>query len=227
MNSLVHARTPFEIVSMSLGNLMALPDPEAAEALNEFMAAMDWVDAAQKMSYGRRMAIIREFEVRSLWRHLIDPRVGVPFANITAWLCSGFLGCERTNKEIHSDLKKLADIPAEKLLLMPKDNIQTLMGLSTSVQREPAIIDAALRLKPAEFDEKIEKEYPGQHKERTDKLYLKLGRSQRKILDAWVEFAVQHDLADNLADAVVKACHMALIDHELDELHPVPDEVVL
>lgn len=209
--------TPFEIVSANLADLLALPDAQAAESLNARMAALDYIDQVHEISYSQRLVIIREFERRSLWKHLIDPRVGQPFPHLTAWLSSGFIGCRRVNMEAHSDLKKLAEIPAEKLVVMPKENIKTLTQLSTSVQRQPDVIEAAGQMPAPKFDEKIEKEYPEQHREARKPLHIMPSRTDRKDIDAWIKKALEKDIAGTVAEAITVACRMALHDVELDE----------
>ena len=224
----LQARTPFDIVQTNLADLLALPDAQAAESLNARMAALDWIDQVHEISYPQRLVIIREFERRHLWKHLIDPRVGQPFPHLTAWLSSGFIGCRRVNMEAHSDLKKLAEIPAEKLLEMPKENIRTLRELSTAVQKNPEVIEAAVQMPWQKFDEKIEKEFPEQHREARRPMRFNPGRIGAKKVEEWIRYALEHDLADSRDDAIVKACEAALHDAELDaELAamPMPDRL--
>jgi hypothetical protein len=224
----LQVRDTLSIALVDLNELINLPDPRIrAQALNSRMRALDLIDEIQPTSYSQRLVIIREFERDSLWRLLIDPRMNEPFPHLTAWLASGFMGsCRRTNMEAHSDLKRLADIPAEKLLCIPKDNIKALLHLSTGTQKQPDVIDASIHMKAPDFDEKIEKEYPDQHIERRAPLVLRPGRSDRKAILEWVEYAMTHDIAGNMTEAIVRACEMALDDARLDEelkTMPIPE----
>jgi len=43
----------------------------------------------------------------------------------------------------------------------------------------------------------------------------------------WIEYAIEHDLAGSMGDAIAKACEMAMHDAELDEeLKNMPMEEV-
>jgi hypothetical protein len=216
-----HTLATLRFISLTLPDMLALPDPEAAEALTQRMALLDMVDQAHEVSYSQRLVIIREFETRQLWKYLIDPLAGVEFSCLTAWLSSGFIGCRRTNMEAHRDAKALSDAPAAKLLDVPKANIRLLTQLSTAVRNEPDVLEAARTLKPEQFEEKIEAEHPGQHLEARKPLRFRFGRSQARKVEEWIQFALEHDLAGTREQAVEWACVEALenaqIDARLDE----------
>jgi hypothetical protein len=216
-----NVRTAQEFV----GQAVALADAEAAESLNAWMAALKRVEAVYEVSYGQRLVIIRHFEERSLWQYLIDPETDQTFPSMTAWLSSGFIGCRRVNFEALRTGKALADVPAGKLLDIPKGSLHTLAQLSTAVRNEPEVLEAARTMKPEEFEEKLEREHPLQHVERRTPMRLTPGRSERRIIDRWIEYAIAHDVAGSPTEAIVKACERCLLDEELNELHPVPDEV--
>lgn len=217
MSLQAHARTPLEILSTNLEKLIAQPDPEAAESLNTWMIGLKRIEELQGLSYGQRLVIIRNFEERSLWRYLTDPETEVPFPNLTAWLSSGFIGCRRVNMDAHVDGKKLADIPAEKLIDVPKSSIKVLTGVSTAVRNLPDVLEAAKR-GDEKLLNKLEKDHPGQHVEsKGEPIRLAPGRSDRKVIDRWVQYAIEHDIAGSMTDAIVKACEMAMHDAELDE----------
>lgn len=219
MTDLVHARTPFDIVSVGLGEVISLPDPEAAEALNDRIVAWNAIDHLQERSYVERGLIAVQFEKRSLWRNLIDPDTNTPFANFTAWMsCSQFMGCRRTNFEAKGDVKALEDVPAEKLIEVPKDNIKVLKQLSTKVRNDPAVLEAAKTLEREKFEEKVEREHPDQHIEARRPFRLNLGRSQRKAVDEWIAHAIEHDIAGNRDEAIVRACEMAMELWRIDEM---------
>lgn len=223
----VHIRTPFEIVSTNLETLIALPDPEAAERLTERIMAWNMVDELHKHSYVERGLIAVQFETKKLWQYTIDPETGEHFPNFSAWMsCPEILGCRRTNFEAKKDLLLLSDVPTAKLIDVPKENIKVLTQLSTAVRNDPGILEAAKG--PADkFLEKVEKEQPLQHIESRRPLLLKPGRSDRKAIDLWVEYAIQHDLAGNLTEAIVRACETALYQAQLDEeLKSMPVEVI-
>lgn len=218
-----HAPDALAILTVSLSDAIALPDPEAAESLNTRFATWVRVDKLQERSFVERGLIIREFEKRQLWKHLTDPETGLPFPHLTAWLsCSDYLGCRRTNFESKRVLAMLADVPSEKLIDIPKATLHTLTQLSTAVRNQPDVLEAARTMPPEAFEEKVEKEHPLQHLEARHPMKFRFGRSQSKVIEAWVEYAMSHNLAGTREEAVAWACEEALdnamIDEKLDSM---------
>lgn len=218
-----HALNTLRVISLTLPDLIRLPDPEAAEALNQRMSLLDMVEKAAEVSYSQRVVIIREFELRQLWQYLTDPLVGEPFPHLTAWLSSGFIGCRRTNMEAHTDLKKLADVPAEKLIDVPKGNIKVLTQLSTAVRNQPDVLEAAKTMPREAFEEKVEKEHPLQHIERRQPMKFSPGRSWAKDIEATIAAAMEHNIAGSRDEALWKMAVSALEMWKLDGM--IPEEV--
>ena len=222
------APTAIEVLSVNLSEAISMPDPEAAESLNRRMAAWVRVDRLYERSFVERGLIIREFEKRQLWKYLIDPETGVNFPHLSAWLSSAdYLGCRRTNFESKRILAMLEDVPAEKLIDVPKANLHTLTQLSTAVRNDPDILEAARTLPREKFEEKLEREQPQQHIEVHSPLKFHFIRSQRKAIEAWVEYAMNHNLAGTREEAVAWACEEALDNALIDErLDSMPAEEV-
>ena len=206
------------LLRVHLSDLIALPDPEAAVALDARMDAWTTIDKLHERSFVERGIIIREFERRQLWKHLTDPETGHSFPNLTAWLsCENFLGCRRTNFEAKRTLAMLEDVPPAKLIDIPKGNLHTLTQLSTAVRNQPDVLEAA-RIMPREaFEEKVEKEHPTQHIESRRPLRFSPDRSGAKVIEEWIEYALEHDLAGTRDEALVLACESALIGARSDE----------
>lgn len=223
-----HAPAGLDILSSNLSEAIALPDPEAADALNRRMAAHVQIDRLHERSYGERLVITREFEKRSLWKHLEDPDTGEPFPHLTAWLsCSDYLGCRRTNFEALRDGKMLADVPSEKLIDVPKGNLKLLAQLSTAVRNHPDILEAAKTLPREKFEEKVEREQPLQHIERREPMRFSPGRSGAKIVEHGIAYAIEHGIAGSRDEALVRAFETAMHEWELDEeLASMPAEEV-
>ena len=211
------ALAELRIISLTLPDLIALPDPEAAVALNQRIALLDMVEEAAKVSYSQRMVIIREFELRKLWQYLTDPLVGQTFSCLTAWLSSGFIGCRRTNMEAHRDAKDLADMAPGKLIDVPKGTIKVLRLVSTEVRNRPDVVEAARTMPTEKFEEKIEAEHPSQHLEARRPLRFRLGRSQARAVEEWIAWALEHDVAGTREEALVWACEEALENALIDE----------
>jgi hypothetical protein len=210
----------------SLPELLALPDQEAAEALDVRLGALDTLQVVYERSYSERGVIIRNFELRKLWQYLTDPDTGEPFPNMSAWLsCSRFLGCRRTSFEAKRDFELLSDVPEAKLLDVPKATIKTLTQLSTAVRNDPGILEAAKTLPPNEFVARIEIEHPNQHVQSKKPLRLNPDRDEREAIDRWVSHCKEHGTAVTTEEAIAMACTMALHDSELDEeLAAMPQE---
>lgn len=209
----------------NLSDIICLPDVEAADALNKRMGILDEIHRLHERSFVERGIIIREFERRHLWSHLIDPDTDQPFPNLTAWLsCENFLGCRRTNFEAKRTLAMLEDVPPSKLIDIPKGNLHTLTQLSTSVRNQPDVLEAARTMPREAFEEKVEKEHPTQHIEARRSLRFSPGRSGAKVVEEWITYALEHDLAGTRDEALVRACEMALNDARLDEELAAPVE---
>jgi hypothetical protein len=221
----VHARTPLELVSTNLSDLISLPDPEAAEALSTRMAALDQIHRIHERSYSERGIIAREFEVRHLWKYLEDPETGQSFPHLTAWLSSGFLGCRRVSFEAKADMLLLQDIPADKLIDVPKGNIKLLLQLSTAVRNDPEVLEAAKNLDQDGFLQKLDKEHPNQHIEQRRALRFAPGRSGARVVEEMIAWALEHDIAGNRDEALVRAAETALDEWKLEqELREMPAE---
>lgn len=226
MSLQVHPRTPFlDVVEVNLAQLIALPDQEAAESMQVRMACIERVEEMHERSYAEVGIIAGQFQKRELWRLVDNPMSGEPFISWSAWASSSGIRCRRIIFESKKDMERLGDVPADRLIEVPKGNLKVLIQLSTQVRNQDDILEAAKTMEPSDFLEKIETEQPFQHVESRTPMVIKPGRSDRKIIERWSTYAQTHDLAGSLTEAIVRACEQCLIDHELDELHPVPDEV--
>jgi hypothetical protein len=228
MNLQSASRTGLEIFTTRLADIFALPDPQAAVALNERIIAWNVVDELHERSYVERGLIAVQFEKKKLWKHLIDPDTETHFASFTAWMsCSQFMGCRRTNFEAKADVKALSDVPEDKLASVPKENLKVLRQLSTHVRNEPEVIKAAQTLSQNKFLEQIEAKHADQHLEVKRLIRFSPGRSGARVVEEWISYAIEHDIAGTRDEALVRACEMALDDAKLDEeLKNMPEETI-
>jgi hypothetical protein len=207
-----------DALSVSLPEVLALPDPEAAEAVSLRLVALDNVE---RRAFSERCIIVHAVERRKLWQFLEDPDTGETFANMTAFMsCSYFLGCRRTNFEALRVAKLLEDIPTPKLLDIPKSTLHTMTQLSTAVRNDPEILEAAKTLPPNEFVARIEIEHPNQHVQAKKPLRLNPDRDEREAIDRWVEHCKEKGDAVTTEEAIAMACEMALYE----ELNAMPQE---
>ncbi|MDE2101621.1 MAG: hypothetical protein KGL39_30525 [Patescibacteria group bacterium] len=202
----------------NLSDIIALPDPEAADGLNRRMAAHALIESLREHSYGERVVITREFEQRALWRYLEDPDTGQPFPNLTAWLsCSDYLGCRRVNFEALRTAKLLPEIPAQEMVGIPKANLQALTQISTAVRNQPDILEAARTLDSRAFEEKVEVEHPLQHIEVRKPMRFTPGRSWSKVIESALSYAVEHGIASTRDEALLRMAETALNEWQLEE----------
>jgi hypothetical protein len=183
--------TPLEIVSANLVDIICLPDPEAAEALAQRMAALDHIKLVYDRTYSDRVVIMRLFETKQLWKHLTDPDTGLPFPHMTAFMsCSKLFGCRRTNFEALADAKLLSDMPAEKIIDLPKGNIKVLAQLSTAVRNDPEILEAAKGSEDA-FVAKVQQRFPSQHLESSKTLRFQLPAGDAAEVEEAIDKAME------------------------------------
>jgi hypothetical protein len=207
-----------KLVLANLSDVLALPDEEAADALNKRMAVFDEISRLHERSFVERGIIIREFERRQLWKHLEDPETGEAFPSLTAWLsCDKFLGGRRINFEAKRTLAMLEDVPPTRLMGIPKCNLHTLTQLSTAVRNQPDVLEAARNLPREEFEGKVEKDHPAQHIQAHRWLKFSPDRSGAKAIEEAIAWALEHDIAGSRDEAIVRACEAALHEWELEE----------
>lgn len=214
----VGARTHlWALLNKTLDELIALPDEDAAPALQGRMSAWDQVDILHERSYSERGMIALEFEKRKLWQYVINPASGNPFTSFSAWATHGPLGGRRVTFEAKKDIKALEDVPAGELREIPKCNIQTLKGLSTKVRNEPAVLDAAKKLSEDEFLEKLDKEYPDQHTGgKRQWLRFRLKRHEREEIEEALKLAME-DGATSKSEALFAIAIAYKVNRILEE----------
>lgn len=202
------------LLSSSLGDIVALPDQEAAIALDRRFA--DWIrlDKIQERSFVERGIIIRVFDRRKLWRFLTDPETGLFFPNLTAWLsCSDYLGCRRTNFEAKRVTEMLHDVPADKLIDIPKGNLHVMTQLSTQVRNAPDVLEAARTMPREAFEAKVEKDHPDQHLPARKAMRFRFTRDEAAVVEEWIEFAMENDVAGTREEAVMMAAALAVKEY--------------
>ncbi len=207
----VHTCTSLDIFSTNLSDIIELPDSEAAVALNNRMRAWVRIDELAPMSYVEKGIIARQFETRSLWRQLSDPDTGYPFTSYTAWMHSKYLGCARTKFDAKADVKMLeADISiADLSQIREKENVKTLIGVSTAVRKDPEILAAAKTMPNNALLGKIETKHPLQHIERNKGFHFYVPQSEAEDAEEVLRYAVDHGIAGNWNEAFLRAMQMA------------------
>jgi hypothetical protein len=214
MNDQLQVQNALTSFDATWDTTVALPDPEAAEALNARFALWNQMeDLQRRRSFAERGLIILEFERRNLWQHLVNPDTESPFTSMNAWLsCSRFLGCRRTNYAAKRVLKQLEDVEDKsKLIDVPSASLHVLTGVSTAVRNLPEVLDAAKEGED-KLLEALDQKHPMQHIQTHRNMLLRLTRDERESVNRWIEYAIESDLAASPSEAVVLACESALQD---------------
>jgi hypothetical protein len=175
-----------EITAEIVASLREMDDVQAAYIFDGRMVALE---RQAKRSFIEMGVICLEVQRRELWKRLIAPdwedgegrmHIGEPFHSIDAWIMVR-LGVSRSSA--YDAMKVLrTGAPVEDLQEMPRRNARRLAGLSTDVQRDPAIIEAAKGSEKS-FLSKIQRDYPDQHIESTRAIVAKPTVTAREFMD--------------------------------------------
>ena len=124
--------------AQDLVELLELPDPEAAKALNGRMLAIERVEQLRAKSFAQRGLIAVEFQRRELFRHL-------NFETFSDWIASGFMGSRSSIYDAKKDIEALqGDVPPSVLAnISEKSNLKALVQCSSGVRRSLDVQAAA------------------------------------------------------------------------------------
>jgi SH3-like domain-containing protein len=185
-------------------DIAALVDADEVEAAHVFTRRLRAIERADRAKFVETGLIVNEVEQRQLWRHERDAD-GQPFHSFNAWIASCAGASRSTAYAAWKTYQALKEINFNDLLEIPHCNAKRLMGLSTAVQRDQKIIDAAKWTERA-FVEEVQKLYPEQHVELESKVTLKPELSARTIIqEAWdvamwvYDVKTREDAQENIA----------------------------
>lgn len=146
--------------------------PSDIEAIREMeprtQAKMYDERARDKEKSGKRTfvewgLIMVEMDTKQLYKQLLDPE-GNPYRSLGMWI-SEAAPTSRSNAYAAKNAMEAIneEISVEDLNEIPRQNIETLKKLSTSVKKNPMVIEAAKQMSEKDFKSKIDKDHPGQH----------------------------------------------------------------
>jgi len=195
-------------LSAKLETLLSLPDEECATALQARRRAWDEVDRLAPLSYGERGQIALAFERRALWSY-------VGFHSFDDWLSRGsdasrttMYAAWRAARELEQDVPDLAGIP--------RQTVNTMVGLSSNVRSDPETVAAAKTMAPAEFEDHIATRHPDQHIERRTPMKFRTTQSQAAEIEQGIQKAISKG-ASSREEALAWCAHEALHQWELDD----------
>lgn len=165
--------------AQDLVELLELPDPEAAKALNGRMLAIERVEQLRAKSFAQRGLIAVEFQTRSLFRHL-------GFETFSDWIASGFMGSRSSIYDAKKDIEALqGDVPPSVLAnISEKSNLKALVQCSSGVRRSLDVQAAAQRTTPEDFVDHLQVHHPDQHIEIRIPVRFFLEKSNAEMIEA-------------------------------------------
>lgn len=188
-----------EITENDIANLRSMDDADAAEI---FDLRLIELERFAKRSFIEMGIICVEVKRRDLWRMIVGPD-GQYFHSIDAWIMSR-LGVARSSAYDAMKVLLIEEATLEDLRQMPRVNAVRLSKLSSDVQRDPAIIEAAKGTEKA-FVEMVQGMYPDQHVEKTRTIVAKPTATAREAMDecflvvCWAyDLGSREDVLENL-----------------------------
>ena len=159
--------------------LLELPAPEAATALNRRMLAIERVEQLRARSFAQRGLIAVEFQRRELFKHL-------NFETFSDWIASGFMGSRSSIYDAKRDIEALQeDVPPAVLAnIAEKSNLKALVQCSSGVRRSPDVQAAAQSSTTEDFVAHLQSHHPDQHIELRVPVRFFLEKSEAETLEA-------------------------------------------
>ncbi|MHB1952451.1 MAG: hypothetical protein ACYCOU_01785, partial [Sulfobacillus sp.] len=155
--------------------------------------------------------IVGEVQRRMLWRE-ICPESGQPYESFNAWLKDSApysrSHCYAAVK-IVEELSK--DIPREKLLRIDETNARALLGVSSAIRQDEAILRAAQTMSGPQFVEHIQAQHPLQHMEITKRFAVTLSSTDHEaVMEALDKVGELMGLDDRAGELVALCINFVL-----------------
>lgn len=169
-----------EITSSDIESIRVMQPETAAKLYDE---RVQFLDKAQKRTFVEFGLIMIEMEDRELYRLLLDSE-GKAFPSLGRWI-SAAAPTSRSNAYAALNAMRAIneEVSSADLQEMPRVNINTVKKLSTSVRKDPKVIEAAKQMGEQEFKEHINKEHPEQHIEKDAPMRFKPAQGDRETID--------------------------------------------
>jgi len=177
---------PGEITERDLMRLREADDDEAARVLDERTEA---IESATRRSFIELGMICREMRERLLWTRLAHPVSGVPYHSWEEWVMVRLGVSRRSAFAAVKVIEQIRGVPLEDLKEMSRRNVTRLAELSTRVQSDPKIIDAAKNHSEEGFVKAVQEVYPEQHIGKAPSVVLNLNPANRGYFDDVMEAA--------------------------------------
>lgn len=178
-------------------DIVALREIDDLDAADIYDARVRTLERVQRRSFVEIGLICNEVSGRELWRKLVCPpwidevgreHIGEYFHSFDAWMFSS-LNVSRSSA--YSAMKLLNDlkVPVADLQQMPRCNAVKLASLSTKVQEDPKVIEAAKAMTEEDFIAEVMKIHPTQHLEQKKAVIAQPTKTERDLFDHAIEAA--------------------------------------
>lgn len=191
-----------EITERDLENIREMDDLDAADLLD---GRVQRLEVMTKRTFVELGLICLEMIRRNLWSKVIDPVTGQYYHSKDAWIM-GRLGVSRSSAYEAMKILQMKDVSVADVREMPRVNASRLAGLSSEVQRDPKVIEAAKHASEKEFVGLVQELHPGQHVEQKRAVVMKPAESQRDVLDEVLEIARWAYEVTGREDAMENVC---------------------
>ena len=184
------APQPIEAKEITHQDIIALREVDDMEAAEIYDARVRYLEAYSKRTFVETGLILAEFEDRKLQEKIVDPATGAYYTSFNTWLMAAAPVSRSSGYDAMATVRRLQAVPVADLQAMPRCNVKTLSTLSTSVQQQPDIIEAAKNLTEEQFIAKVETRHPDQHVTNKRPMRLKPEKAQRKAIDYGLDVAM-------------------------------------
>ncbi len=188
----------------------AMQEMDISDAANAIASLLRELDTAEKQVFAARGMALLIVEKHHLWEgHAASMGQWIKHLAPNSW--AECYAAMRSIREL------LPDVPLEDLQEMKRCNVETIKKLSSAARHDPAVIEAAKVLSREEFEEKIEVEYPFQHIETHKLMHFSPGRSWAKTIENSIAWALEHNIAGDRDEALLRMAETALEQWKLEE----------
>jgi hypothetical protein len=191
--------------------ILGLPDDKAEEVLFNRMRHLDRVE---KLSYAERGMICRQVQNYMLHEKRDDPETGQP-CTFTRWVRLSSPWGYSTVFSAMRDVEALKGIPDEDVAEIPQSNFPIMIQLSTDVQQDPKVLEAAKTQRTEEFVEHIREHHPEQNIEHRKFLRFQPEESAAKKIEEALDKAIERG-AHNRNEALEMVCAEAMMQWQYE-----------
>ncbi len=175
------------------------------------------IERINRTIYAELGGLILYFEERRLFSLCFDEK-GERFKSMESWLVSACPYSRSYALEAKAKMKVLRDsgTPMDKLLFVPRCNIQLLAQLPAPLQRDEEVLKDASLLEEDAFRSKIIREHPEAHIDTAKRFTFRLDGSAAVKVGQALTLAMQIEDTQSKEIALEAICAAYILEHEED-----------